>query len=292
MNDRDRCGCEIGGGALLGGMKRAIWHFTRRREDAGGRPSRFGRVRVLLLALGLLVGATGAAAENAADLLAKAQAAERAFDAAGALALYLEADRLEPNNPVTLQKIAQQLSDLSLEVATAEQKKAQAEQALAYAERAVALAPENAVNVLSLAVCYGKMAVYSDTRGKIDYSRRVKQEAERAIALDPEYDWAHHVLGRWHYEVAGLGGATRLLVKWIYGGLPEASNDEAIRRLERAVELAPSRVPHHLELGFAYLAAGRKTEARASFERGLGLPSVERYDESAKARARDELAKL
>jgi hypothetical protein len=26
----------------------------------------------------------------------------------------------------------------------------------------------------------------------------VKEEAERALALDPNYAWAHHVIGRWH----------------------------------------------------------------------------------------------
>lgn len=253
--------------------------------------------RVFILGMGLWAvcggaGAAGVRADEVASVLARAVEAEGRFDAAGALELYLEANRLQPDNAATLQKIAQQLSDLSLDVATDEERKAQAEQALAYAKRAAALAPDNAVNVLSLAVCYGKLAVYSDTRGKITYSRLVKQEAERAVALDPGYDWAHHVLGRWHYEVAGLGGATRFFVKVIYGGLPEASQAEAIRHLERAVELAPQRVPHRLELGFAYLAAGRKAEARASFERGLALPSSELYDEAAKKRARAALAKL
>jgi predicted Zn-dependent protease len=64
-------------------------------------------------------------------------------------------------------------------------KKNQAIKALAYAKRAVALQPENAVNVLSLAICYGKMAVFSDTRAKIEFSRLVKLDAERALALDP-----------------------------------------------------------------------------------------------------------
>ncbi|MBC8010990.1 MAG: hypothetical protein H7067_12945, partial [Burkholderiales bacterium] len=149
----------------------------------------------------------------AAEVLARAEAAERAFDVKEALALYIEADRLRPDDPVILQKIAQQLSDLSLEVATGQEKKSQAEQALAYAKRAVEMAPDNAVNVLSLAVCYGKLAVFSDARTKIEYSRLVKQEAERAIALDPNYDWAHHLLGRWHYEVATLGSTTRFFVR-------------------------------------------------------------------------------
>ena len=247
-----------------------------------------------LVVVVLVLGRAWAAPESGdvREVLARARAAEQRFAVAEALELYREADRLQPENPATLQKIAQQLSDLGLEATSDDERKARAEQALAYAQRAVALAPDNAVNVLSLAICYGKMGVYGDTRAKLDYSRRVKTEAERAVALDPNYDWAHHVLGRWHYEVADLGATKRFFVRMIYGGLPTASFEEAIRFLERAVELAPNRVPHHLELGFAYLAAGREADARASFARGLALPSAELYDESSKQRARETLARL
>lgn len=251
---------------------------------------------LLALAFALTAGSGAARADELTDAVAEklgqAEAAEKRFDSRAALGFYLEADKLRPDDPVILQKIARQLSDLSLQVATFEEKKAQAAQALGYAQRAVELAPDDALNALSLAVCYGKLAVFSDTRTKIRYSRLVKQEAERAVALDPRSDWAHHLLGRWHYEVASLSLGTRFFVRLIYGGLPPASNAEAIRHLERAVEIAPARVPHHLELGFALLAAGRTDEARASFERGLALPSTELYDEPAKLRARAALEKL
>ncbi len=251
----------------------------------------------LLLAAALFAAAPTRADEAATAgevdaLLARAAAAERAFDVAGALEFYQEADRLRPDDPVILQKIARQLSDLTLETEGKAAKKAQAGKALAYAKRAVALAPDNAVNVLTLAVCHGKLAVFSDTRAKIEYSRLVLREAERAVALDPDLDWAHHVLGRWHHEVASLSAARRFFVRMIYGGLPAASHAQAIRSLEKAVALAPHRVPHHLELGFAYLAAGRETEAKACFERGLALPSTELYDDAAKHRAREALKKL
>lgn len=231
-------------------------------------------------------------ADEVARLLVRAADAEARLETERALELYLEADRLRPDDARTLQKIAQQISDLSLQMGDEAQIREQARKALDYARRAVELDPNDAVNVLSLAVCYGKMAVYSDTRTKIRYSRLVKSEAERAVGLDPNYDWAHHVLGRWHHEVAELGPATRFFVRVVYGGLPGASREEAIRHLEKAVALAPGRVPHHLELGFAYLAAGRKEDARRSFERGLALPSKERYDEAAKRRARAALKKL
>lgn len=249
-------------------------------------------LRLLAFLIGCLAWCGPARAEDVEAVLARAREAEVRLETERALELYLEADRLRPDDARILQKIATQISDLSLQMGDEAQIREQARKALAYAERAVALAPDDAVNVLSLAVCYGKMAVYSETRAKIRYSRLVKLGAERAVALDPDYDWAHHVLGRWHLEVAALGPATRFFVRFIYGGLPGASREEAIRHLEKAVALAPDRVPHHCELGLAYLAAGREGEARRSLERALALPSTERYDEPAKTRAQEGLRRL
>jgi tetratricopeptide (TPR) repeat protein len=225
-------------------------------------------------------------------LLSEARAAETKLDSRRALGLYLAADRAKPNDAAILQKIARQYSDLIVELTTDDERRHYAQTALDYAIRAVDLDPKNPENVLSLAVCHGKLAVYSDTKTKIKYSRLVKEEAERALALDPNYAWAHHILGRWHYEVATLSGATRFFVRIIYGGLPAASTAEAVRQLQRAVELEPTELAHQLELGFALAADGQTEKARIQFKKGLALPSREKHDEIAKARARSALASL
>lgn len=232
---------------------------------------------------------------HAADvtaLIAEARAAEAKLDCRRALELYLAADQAKPNDAFILQKIGRQYSDLIADLTTDDDRRRNAQIALEYSERAVALDPKSAENVLSLAVCHGKLGVYSDTRTKITYSRLVKEEAERALALDPNYAWAHHVLGRWHYEVATLGAATRLVVRVIYGGLPDASTAESVKQISRAIELEPGELAHQLELGFALAADGQKAKARAQFEKSLSLPSRQKYDEDAKKRAREALAKL
>lgn len=221
-------------------------------------------------------------------------AAEARLDTPRALEAFIAADKLKPDDAFILQKIARHYSDSIVDLPTdaVAEKKRRAQLALDYSRRAVALDPGNPENVLSLAVCHGTLAVYSDTRTKITYSRLVKEDAERALALNPDYDWAHHVLGRWHYEVATLGAATRFFVRIIYGGLPDASVAKAVEHLERAVALAPQVAPHHLELGFAYLAADRPADARDAFNRGLALPSAGKHDEAAKSRAREALRSL
>jgi tetratricopeptide (TPR) repeat protein len=247
--------------------------------------------RILLLAAGLAWIPLLHAAD-VASLLQQARAAEDRFDTRTALALFLQADAARPNDPVILQKISRQYSDSTAETADVAEKKRLCIEALAYAKRAAELAPRNAVNVLSVAICYGKLALYSDTRTKIEYSRFVKEYAEQALALDPNYDYAHHVLGRWNYEVASLGLGARVIVRLIYGGLPPASTAEAVRQLQRAVELSPHRPAHRVELGFALLADGRRDAARRTFEEALAMPQVEKYDTESFRRAREALADL
>ncbi len=225
-------------------------------------------------------------------LMQQAAAAEARQDSQTALELYQRADKISPDNPAVLQKIARQYSDLVAVQPEIAGKKHYAEIALDYSQRAVALAPENAVNVLSLAVCHGKLALYSDTRDKVNYSRLVWEETNRALALNPNYAWAHHVLGRWNCEVASLHSVSKFFVKLLYSELPPASTDEGVRQLQIATKLEPDELNHWLELGFAYLAAGENDQARAQWNQCLAMHSRGIHDDSAMKKARDALVKL
>lgn len=231
-------------------------------------------------------------AADADAIMQQALAAEARGNAVEALALFRQADAARPNDPVILQKIAKQLSDASEEVPNTAAKKTLLTEALTRAQRAVQLAPDNAVNVLSLAICHGKLGLCSDTRQKVEYSRRMKEETERALALDPNYALAYYILGRWNAEVAALSGPTRFVARLVYGGLPDASHEKAVACFQRAIALAPDVPTYRLELGFEYLASGKKAEARKAFEIGLAQPSHDRYDDAAKGRAHAALATL
>lgn len=241
-----------------------------------------------LLAILLLI-AWPVAARDAATLIAEGLAAEEAHDTARALELFLAADEAKPNDAFILQKISKQYSDSTIDTADVAEKRRRVEQALAYAQRSLELEPDNAVYALSVAICHGKLGLYRNARGRVESARQVKSYAERALALDPRYDWACHVLGRWHHEVAGLGATQRWLVQLIFGGLPDASPATAVDLLRRAVELAPDNPSHHIELGFAYLAANQSDLARTAWTTGLNLPSLEKHDDQAKQRARKAL---
>lgn len=231
-------------------------------------------------------------ASTSAELVQRGLAAEAEQRTEDALQLFLQADQVDPENSFILQKIAQAYSDSIVDLNETEEKTRRANLTLEYAARAVAIDPDNPVNVLSVAIAHGRLAIYSDTRTKVEFSRLIKAEAERALALDPDYAWAHHVLGRWHYEIASLGSVAKWFAKLIYGGLPPASYAEAETHLKKAIQLDPENLIHHLELGFVYAAEGRESDARRQLELGLKMPSIQKHDAIAKARARAALTDL
>jgi tetratricopeptide (TPR) repeat protein len=244
--------------------------------------------RLLLLTL-MTAGLSAATVE---ELLREALAAETRLDAVRALQLYQQADAAKPGDAFIIQKIAKQYSDMVPDQTTDADRKKFAENGLKHARRSFELEPTNAVYALSLAICHGHLAMVADVRTKVEYSRLIKQEAERALQLDPNYSWAHHILGRWHYEVAELGGVARFFAKLLYGGIPPASVAEGVTHLTRATELEPGELNHWIDLGFAYAAAGKKAEARKSFAHGLAMPDRSKHDATSKKRAREGLKAL
>jgi tetratricopeptide (TPR) repeat protein len=248
------------------------------------------RPALLTACLALAALTTSAHADEADAWIAEGLAAEARQDPLAALEAFRRADRARPDDPYILRKVAQQLSDATFVLADEPARLAYAREALTFIERASTLDPRCPVTRLSFSVLYGKLASSADVRMKVDYARRIRRHAEEALALDPTYAWAHHVLGRWHVELSQLGGARRALAGLLFGGLPPASLGEGIRLLERAVALEPDAIAHRVELGFAYARAGRAAEARAQWQAALDLPPARVYDQLARERAHEALA--
>lgn len=221
----------------------------------------------------------------------EALAAEEHGDPATALRFFLKADTAHPRDAFILQKISKQYSDLSEEVNDPGEKRRLCTAGLGFAMRAAGIEPNNSENVLSIAICYGKLALLGDTRTRVEDTRLAKSYAERAVELDPNNALAHHVLGRWHYEVARTSGAVRFLAGVVYGPLPPASLGEAIRHFQRAAELEPKSPLHLVELGFALRDNGEREAARAAWAKALKLKPEDRYEIEALKRAREALEK-
>lgn len=232
------------------------------------------------------------AAQDAQTLIARGDAHDAAFRTQEALACYLPALEQRPNDAGLLVKIARQHAHRMNDLAKPSEKLAAGRTALEFAERAVQAEPGRAEAHLAVAICLGKLSPLLGTREKIDASKRLKTAAETAVKLDPRSDYAWHLLGRWHQALAGMSGLVRGVAQIVYGGLPPASNEEAVRCFQKAIALRPDRLIHPVELGRTYAQMGRRDEARAFLQKGLALPPREKDDPETLARGRAALTAL
>jgi tetratricopeptide (TPR) repeat protein len=247
---------------------------------------------LLLAAIFLATAPVWAVDSGITAAMARGDIADDELKTNEALAAYLEAEKLGCKDAEVLRKIAREYSLSMVDTKSKDEQRALGDKSLAYAQRAVATAPEDALAQLSVAICYGRVAPFLDNKTKIAYSKLVKEHAEKALNLDPSLDYGYHVLGAWNYELANMNVVLRVIAKLIYGDLPSASFDEAVRNFKKAIELAPRRVAHHVELGRTYAAMGQTELARAELLKGLALPNREKDDPGTKERGREALKKL
>jgi tetratricopeptide (TPR) repeat protein len=154
----------------------------------------------------------------------------------------------------------------------------QYEQALQLAEAALAADASNAHVHLAKAVVEGRMALDAGTQERVERSRLVKKHADRAIELDSTLDGAYHTRARWNREVSDLNFFERAVVKTVYGGLPQASFQQAVRDFKRAIELSNERF-HHLELGKTYVKMEEYDKAREQLQTVTELPAKDPFDQ-------------
>ena len=165
------------------------------------------------------------------------------------------------------------------------------DQGAAAARRATTLEPGRKEGHLELAVALGSVALYKGGKAKLRLAHEVKAEVDRALALDERLHRAHHVLARWHREVAGLSFFERNAAR-VFGGVPKgASRDAAVTHFERAIALAPDYANHHLELGRTYLELELNAKAREELKQALACPAQSPFDADYKAEARMLLRK-
>ncbi len=246
----------------------------------------------LMLLSGWLALASKAPAQTAADWMRQGDELDARNQTKEALASYQEAEKLGTPTAALLHRMAKQHGLSMNDEPTAAGQQAAGERALACAQRSVATDPKNADAHVALAICYGRLVRFQETKVQIQYSRLIKQSAETGLQLNPKHELGWYVLGAWHYGMAGLNPVKRTLARVIYGALPSASYAEAAACFQRAIALNPSRMASYVDLGLTYVEMENKTAAREMLVKGLALPDRERDDPQVRARGKKALADL
>jgi tetratricopeptide (TPR) repeat protein len=237
------------------------------------------------LALLWLLAASGrsALAQDVKDHVALGIAASDAHDLRTALqhfqaALDQDSTSYDANwrGAITLLSLGEQIGD-SVKSPDRDSLYAQAER---YARRAVASDPTGADGHFALAAAVGRASLTMGKKARIRGASEIRREALRTIALNPRHDGAYHILGRWNAEIMRISGLGRFFAKRFLGAgiFNQASWDKAIYNMEKAVELDPARIYHHLELAQILVERKRVPDAITQLHLVDSLPVREVMD--------------
>ena len=197
-------------------------------------------------------------------------------DSAGAVENFRQAVAIRPADPDLLVCLSKSLSDRVFTEDVFHNHplaRAISKEAAEISERAIELSPKCSEAHLCLGAALGRLSMWSDNREKVELSGTIKERCEEAIRLDPTSDLALHVLGRYQHQMANLGRIVRALVRVMYGGkLEPGTLEEAETIFRRAIEIAPKRLIHRVELGKLLLDMQRKDEAHAELKLAMTLP--------------------
>jgi tetratricopeptide (TPR) repeat protein len=164
-----------------------------------------------------------------------------------------------------------------------------------YARRAVAANPDGADGHFVLAAAIGRAGLSRSKREQIEGAVEIRNEALKALGIDPHHAGALHVMGRWHAEIKRLSALQTFFAKTFLGAaiFDEASWDEAERYLRLAVDYEPERIFHRLDLARVLIDREEWSAAGEQLAAIRRLPANDPMDPTYRreaARLEDEVA--
>jgi tetratricopeptide (TPR) repeat protein len=237
--------------------------------------------------VGMLLAASVAGAQTAAEHVALGDKEYVAMNAPAALAHYEEAMKLDPKSYEALWKSSRSAVDLGSAERNDSKRDGYFKNAELYARRAVEANPGDAEGHFHLARALGKNALTQGPRARIKFATDVRTHALECLKINPKHAGCLHVMGMWNAEVMRLNGFTRMLAKNLLGGqvFSSANWSEAKRYMEESVANEPDRIVHRVDLAGVYRDTGDKEKARAEYQAIMKMPNRDYNDRQYKAEA-------
>lgn len=251
--------------------------------------------RVLGAGLLTLAVCTGAFAQQAEmdSLMQRADSLYDHYHEKEALELYNRILERKPDNYTALWRASFLYSRIGNRFEKEEQKRDYFNRGITLAEQAL---QEDSTDVWSnfvMSVAMGRKALIAGARDRVAASRAIKQYARSALKYDSTNPGPWHVMGRWHFKIANLNFVERLAANTLFGGIPgPASNEEAIRHIQKAIELQPDYILYYYDLADIYRERGRDREAIETCRKALELPVLTPDDPGLKDKCREMIDDL
>lgn len=226
-------------------------------------------------------------ASKAADSFEEAKEEE-------ALETYLEVLEKDPENFEGLWHTALLYARIGFRMDSQKEMEDYYKKSLKHAEKTLDLYADKGYSHFVYALAQGRISDISGSGTRIKKSHIVKEHANRAVDLLPDYAPAWHLLGIWHSEVANISSSQRFAAGIFSKGLPDgASNEKAELYIKKALELRPEQVIRFkLDLARHYDRSGQQQKAVETLQELVQKNPQNDIDEWNMTRAKELLEEL
>lgn len=246
---------------------------------------RLSRARLCFVALcaagslALALGTPAHAAHDGGDAMQRADAffAARQYDEA--LTVYTALSRSNPHNG-NARRMAGECRVMLGEAAPKDKQLAEFKAAEALLRDAIRLNPRDGAAHYWLARCLGQEALFVGIWKSIPIGKEVKAHVDLALQYDPTLDGAYHVRARWNREVTEKPKFARVPL-----GLGDADLAAGYKDIQKALELNPHHLNHHIEMARYQVRLKKKEAARDWLTRGLADTQVDDPEKRTEAEA-------
>jgi tetratricopeptide (TPR) repeat protein len=162
-----------------------------------------------------------------------------------------------------------------------------------YADKALSINPNSADANYVRAVVAGKLTeVEADNKKLVANVKDIKTYADKALSINPNHGKANYVLGKWHFEMVDLAWAKKAAIKVLFGGMPDASTENAFKYMEKCKIFEPYFVLNFLDLAKAYKYDNQPAKAIAVLNQLVKLPTRTPDDMALKAEGKTMLSEM
>ena len=180
-----------------------------------------------------------------------------------AFTFYKKAYDLEPKNYNTILNIVKVYNAVG-ELKRKEHKQDEAKEdfntAIKYSEQCKNLFPDSSLSYTYSAVSYGNQARLTGGKERLNYAKKIEENAKKAVKLDSNNALPYIILGAFYREIARLSWIERIFANMLYGSVPDGSFEDSQKMLTRALKINPKIITANFQMALTYRALNNERE--------------------------------
>ncbi len=188
---------------------------------------------------------------------------------------YQKAYELKPQNNnslLNIVKIYNAVGELKRKDHKQDEAKEDFNKAIDYSEKFVNAFPDSSLSFTYSAISYGNLARLTGGKERLNYAKKIEENAKKAVQLDSNNALPYIILGAYYREIGRLSWIERIFANILYGNVPDGSFEDSKRMLKKALSINPDIITANFQMALTYRALQNEEKEKEYFKKVLSLP--------------------